>query len=216
MTEQEIEQFYNEVEISINKTDNLYDEIMLIAIVLSKKSKKSLEDHIRRTFDVDFVFDDTININRQLDSWVRFNISLIKTKLTVQRDVLVDVMKTAITSAWSDKRLYEEIKKFTYSEKKAKTIARDQLGKLYGQIESTRQAELGVEKYIWYTARDKRVRDEDKVLDAKLCRWDDSSVFSEDNGKTWKSRSSIRGSTTVPGMAVQCRCHASAVFDDYI
>jgi uncharacterized protein with gpF-like domain len=92
------------------------------------------------------------------------------------------------------------------SQNRAKMIARDQTKKLTSLINQTRQQKIGVTKYIWKTVKDERVvgnpsgrypkptpqHGDHYIMEGLTCLWDDASVYSDDNGKTWKKR--------VPGM----------------
>jgi hypothetical protein len=53
------------------------------------------------------------------------------------------------------------------------------------------------------------------MIDGALCRWEDSTVFSQDGGKTWINRPS--GAVLLhPGMDYQCRCTAIAYWDELV
>lgn len=99
---------------------------------------------------------------------------------------------------------------------RALLLARDQVGKLNGLLSKRRMQSAGVEVYTWRTAMDERVRSSHKPLNGKLCRWDNDSVYSDDGGKTWKSRSSIRAYEGTPGQDIQCRCAGIPVWDEMI
>lgn len=88
----------------------------------------------------------------------------------------------------------ELAKTFDYGDDRAKLIARDQVGKLYGQINATRQEELGIESFIWRTVEDERVRPEHEVLDGEEFKYSDPP----DEG--------------LPGEPILCRCYAEPVF----
>jgi hypothetical protein len=100
------------------------------------------------------------------------------------------------------------------SESRAALIARDQVGKLNGQLSKYRQTELGLNYYIWATAKDERVRGNPAgkypeaehphfFMEGLLCDWRDSSICSYDNGKTWVARpSGMEG--LIPGEDIQC------------
>jgi SPP1 gp7 family putative phage head morphogenesis protein len=81
------------------------------------------------------------------------------------------------------------------SGKRARMIARDQVGKLYGQINSARQQSLGITHFTWRTANDRRVRAEHRALNGKVFRFDDPPAEG------------------LPGQPVLCRCYAEPVFD---
>lgn len=77
---------------------------------------------------------------------------------------------------------------------RAKLIARDQVGKLYGQVNASRQREMGCTSFIWRTVRDARVRSEHVFRDGKSYRYDDPP-----NGE-------------LPGEPILCRCFAEPDF----
>lgn len=74
---------------------------------------------------------------------------------------------------------------------RARLIARDQTNKLNGDLTKARHRELGIEKFIWNTAGDDRVRDSHADLDQQEFSWNKGSdgIF--------------------PGQEIQCRCWAS-------
>lgn len=83
--------------------------------------------------------------------------------------------------------------------KRARVIARDQLGKLSGQVQRYRQKEAGVTHYIWRTMEDGRVRPEHALLDGKKISWDAPPAEANYNH---------------PGGDFQCRCYAEAIFPE--
>jgi SPP1 gp7 family putative phage head morphogenesis protein len=123
----------------------------------------------------------------------------------------------AVTSGLSPAQLAQQIAKIdhTISTGRANLIARDQIGKLNGQVTQARMEAAGLEMYIWSTSGDERVRSSHAKLDEKLCRWDDASVYSDDGGKTWKPRPA--GAIKVhPGEDIQCRCCALSYWDELV
>lgn len=112
------------------------------------------------------------------------------------------------------------------SYRRAKLIARDQTSKLTAALNQHRQMAVGIETYIWETVRDERVvgnptgisptgnskHGDHYHMRGQLCRWDDPTVYSPDNGVTWKARPR-EWSQRHPGEDIQCRCFASPVID---
>lgn len=86
----------------------------------------------------------------------------------------------------------------------AQLIARDQTGKLNARItEATHQA-AGVTQYRWRTARDQRVRDRHRELEATV--WDSAGPGAPGAGPY--------GQPAHPGMAIQCRCYREPIVPD--
>ena len=139
-----------------------------------------------------------------------------------------ELTERAVTSGWSLSSLTREIMATdsTMLENKARFLARDQIGKLNGQITQHRMESAGLSMYIWSTSGDERVRgdpggffpDADPshyVMDNKLCRWDDPTVYSEDGGKTWIDRP--HGAVKLhPGEDYNCRCTAMAYWNELV
>jgi SPP1 gp7 family putative phage head morphogenesis protein len=127
------------------------------------------------------------------------NVALIK---SVAQDHFTDLEKRMISGLRSGQR-WEDLadtarERYGVSENRAKLIARDQVGKLYGELNRTRQKELGVSRYTWRTSRDNRVRDEHEAREGEVFSWDDPP---EDGH---------------PGEPVQCRCNADPVLEDLL
>jgi len=158
-----------------------------------------------------------------IDRFVSQNITLI-TKL--KDEVKADVTGTIQRGIAQGKRV-ETIKKeilgtklekgvFTKIEKRASLIARDQVNKLNGQLAELRQKEVGIDKYYWRTAFDERVRTSHVMLEGRLCRWDDSTKYSDDGGVTWLDRGNLGATMYHPGQDFQCRCWAEPYFEDIL
>jgi len=145
--------------------------------------------------------------NDMLKSWAENNYALITSNASRFVDKINNLTEQAIVNGFSHKRLKEELKKATtgLSDAHCKLIARDQLGKLNGQIAQAQKQEIGLNLYTWSTARDDRVRENHEMMEGLLCRYDDADVCSYDEGKTWVDRPA----TAVhlhPGQDYQCRC----------
>lgn len=99
---------------------------------------------------------------------------------------------------WED--IAEQIaERFGVAESRADLIARDQVNKLNGSITQVRQEALGVDKYIWRTMGDDRVRQSHRSHDGNVFSWDDPPA-----------------ETGHPGEDINCRCYAEPVLDDLL
>jgi uncharacterized protein with gpF-like domain len=156
------------------------------------------------------------------DTWANKNYDLIHSDMQKYIGQVNDLTEKAVTSGLSVKELTKQIlaldDKITKS--RAEFIARDQIGKLNGEITHRRMESVGLSMYIWETSGDERVRGDPGgkypsakpshwLMDGALCRWDDSTVYSQDGGKTWIPRPS--GAVLLhPGDDYLCRCTALA------
>jgi SPP1 gp7 family putative phage head morphogenesis protein len=84
---------------------------------------------------------------------------------------------------------------FGIEQKRAVLIARNEVANINSQLNEFRQAEAGVEEYIWRTSQDERVREEHIVLEGTTHRWGKPGP---DNGMH-------------PGEPINCRCTAQAI-----
>jgi len=85
---------------------------------------------------------------------------------------------------------------YSISKNRAKLIARDQVSKLNGNLTRLRQTGTGIEKYIWRTSGDRRVRSTHRSFEGNTYTWQTGSPEGH------------------PGEPVQCRCYAEAVFPE--
>jgi SPP1 gp7 family putative phage head morphogenesis protein len=146
-------------------------------------------------------------LTQEIGSWAKENATLIRSIPDQMLTQVEGIAQRGVRSGENPRDLAREIRdRFGVTESRAKLIARDQVAKLNGQLTEARNKSLGIDKYIWSTGQDERVRPSHEVLDGMLCRWDDDSVYSDDGGQTWKQRSSIGGYEGMPGGDFQCRC----------
>ncbi len=138
-------------------------------------------------------------IPARISGFVSENVALIK---SIPEEVASRVEKK-IARAVNSGQLHGDLAKdlendFGFPETRAKLIARDQVGKLYGQINASRSQEVGATQFIWRTVGDERVRDDHSDFDGETYAYDDPP-----NG-------------TLPGEEINCRCSAEPVFDDIV
>ena len=81
--------------------------------------------------------------------------------------------------------------------KRSALIARDQVSKLNSQITKNRQEGLGIQKYIWRTSLDERVRPSHMEKEGETFSWNNPPA---DTGH--------------PGEDINCRCTAEPVFTE--
>lgn len=181
-------------------------------------NKKGMNRAIRAVIGVDlFGGVDGGDLEIAMRSWARENAQLIKGVTDKTMSDIEGITQRGLRSGAGPREITKDIQKaLGKSKNNAKLIARDQVSKLNGQLTKQRNESLGIERYIWSTSQDERVRSSHSVMNGKLCRWDDASLYSDDGGKTWLQRSSIGGYIGHPGSDFQCRCVSSPVLDDVL
>lgn len=189
-------------------------------------SLKDIAGQLKDFEDIQFAkqFEKSINVSIKeqadwwddmVDYWSNNNYQLIRSNASNFINKINVIVEQAVTNGTTVKDLQEAIQKATesLSDSKCRLLARDQIGKLQGQISQAQMTEVGLEMYIWSTSGDERVRDSHQEMEGLLCRWDDATVYSEDGGKTWIPRPS--GAVDMhPGQDIQCRCVALAYFPE--
>lgn len=150
---------------------------------------KQLSAAIGEAIQVDIVGSEPW-VGEAIANFTRENVALIK---SIPEQFFSDLEKTlskeiADGARWEDLAAAVE-ERYSVSEARAELIARDQVGKFNGDLNRTRQQELGIDTFIWRTMGDERVRD----------------THQEYNGKTYKWGEAPDGG---PGEAIQCRCWA--------
>jgi SPP1 gp7 family putative phage head morphogenesis protein len=150
-----------------------------------------------------------------LQGWAEANAKLIKS-IPEQFLNTVSQATSAAVQAGTPTRVFAKELSKTYDLTKArgKVIARTETAKLNAAITQQRQQNLGIRLYIFRTSADERVRKSHSVMEGKVCRWDDPTVYKDHiEDKAWKSRASIGGTLHHPGNEYMCRCHSQAVID---
>jgi len=141
-----------------------------------------------------------------IQSWSKENSRLITSIQANLLDDVAGVTQRGMSAGKSIKTVTEEIKsRYGVTKSRARTIARTETAKLNSNLTKVRNEELGIKTYYFITSNDERVRDSHKALNGLLCKWNDDSVYSDDEGKTWRRRSG-KMAIAKPGDQINCRC----------
>ena len=133
-----------------------------------------------------------------IEAFVDSNVGLIRDLTDKVAHEIEQATLRAIQDGTRHETLAVEIdKRFQLGEDRAALIARDQIGKAYGQANAAQQRAIGVGKFIWRTVKDERVRDEHEVLEGLTFSYDDPP----DEG--------------LPGEPINCRCYPEPYLDDF-
>lgn len=128
------------------------------------------------------------------------NVQLITSLHARTFDDVGKLVTRAFTSGTRPETLAKDLQdRFDISERHARFIARDQINKLAAQVDQSRMQEIGINRYIWRTMEDERVRPEHQALDGEMFNFDEGS-----------------GEEGNPGDEPGCRCFPEPVWNDIL
>lgn len=165
--------------------------------------KAQLNAQVRAAFGVglDKIAISERGIESQIEGWAALNVDLIKSLPDRYFDDIRGRVLEGIENGTRHEVIAEQLaSRYDIALNQAKLIARDQVGKLYGDLNAQRQQNLGVTGYIWRGAMDNREREEHVAREGVRFAWDEAP----DDGH--------------PGQPINCRCYAepdfSAILDE--
>lgn len=184
---------------------DLHHRLSQIAALTVKLNIKEWKRAVKDTLGIDLLDDYyTGEFYRQaLEAWTQLNVGLIKTIPSNTLDKMRDIVMTGYQNGETTTSIIKKIQRaYSISRRRARLIARDQLGKLNADITKKQQQDAGVDEYEWSDSRDEKVRKRHHELDGKRFRWDDPPIVDQKTGRRCH-----------PGQDYQCRCCALPVFD---
>lgn len=159
-------------------------------------NQKQFHQTLKKAYGVD-VFTTETWLLEQLELFELQNIKLIKSIPTQLHEKLRYKFVDAVQKGKRWEEVAKEIEELTdATRKRARLIARDQIGKLNAQLTQLRQKQIGVKSYIWRTSLDERVRRLHIGREGEQFDWDNPP----NDGH--------------PGEPINCRCYAEAILPD--
>lgn len=153
--------------------EKLADLAARIAKSTSEHQKGQLFRQVKATVGVDLKTIADKGLGARIKRFTAENVALIK---SVPKTYFESVEKSVLAGMRSGKRATEIAKDMEeragVTMARAKLIARDQVLKFHGELNHSRQTELGIETYIWRTVKDNRVREEHAELEGETFSWD--------------------------------------------
>ncbi len=135
---------------------------------------------------------------RQVDE----NVELIRTLPERHYDRIEQLTKRAINEGWSREQLEKVIPRGGAKARfNAERIARDQVGKVSGQLTERRHRDAGLRKFMWNAVGDSRTRDGHRRANGQIFTWQEGAPSS-------------MSESGYPGRDIQCRCGANVVAED--
>lgn len=174
------------------------------AIRLSETNRQQLTRILSNALGVPIFFRDGWTAP-EINAWTKTNAGLI----TSLKDQHINDVRSLVTGSIRSGRTVQDVTREIQEKyareladkprNRAELIARDQVGKFYGNSNQLRQRELGVERYVWRGVLDQRERDSHRAKEGKIFRWDQPP---SDTGH--------------PGEDYQCRCTAEPYLADVV
>jgi len=178
--------------------------------------RRQLHDQLHDAIGIDPDSIDDIDTVERIDDFVRENVGLISRIPSDLHDDLQELVLEAVRNGRPSDELREDIEeRFGVAERHARLIARDQIGKLYADVNHHRQRKLGIRRFVWRTVRDERVRGnpDGKYPNALPSHYDlEGQIFSYDDPPQPEGADE----PILPGEDYQCRCYAEPVLDDIL
>ena len=168
-------------------------------------NKQELNKQFRASLGIDLLHGEPY-LQTQLELFAEDNARLITSLAAEHLGKVGDLVMRAARAGTRVEQLRKDIEqRFEVTQGKAQLLARDQVGKLNGELTQLRQASVGVTEYEWSTSRDERVRKRHADLEGTTHSWDDPPVVDEKTGRR-----------AHPGQDFQCRCTALPKVDDLL
>ncbi len=180
--------------------DRIKSEVRRLGVRTANQSRDELNRRARSVLGRD-VFAAEPGLRSQMDNFVAGNVAKIKgldeeTRTRIERRVM-----DAVTQGRLARDFASDLKKdFGFSDNRAALIARDQIGKFYGQQNNLRARALGLKRYRWATSNDDRVRDDHRALEGKIFEYDGPGAPGIGH----------------PGEDYNCRCGDDPIFEDLL
>lgn len=172
---------------------------------ISAVGKGSLLRQIKAVLGIDPLFRDQ-GAAAQLALFRRANVELIQSIDARYFSEIESVVANGLRSGQRPEIMARGIdQRYQVGRARATLIARDQTGKLAGQLDEIRQTDLGIKHYIWRTADDERVRASHAARDGQTFAWDDPPGDLSDPGDGGH-----------PGEPIQCRCYAEPMISELL
>ncbi len=170
----------------------------------SKAQRAQLAKQLSSALGIDVLPDESF-VPELIEYFTHENATLISGIPEVLHREVANLTARAFTKRMDPETFAQHLaKRFDVAESRARFIARDQLGKLWGQLNAVRQRGIGVTKFIWSTMGDERVRPMHEDLEGKKCDYDNPPVVNP------------AGDRLLPGEDYNCRCDAIPDLSDIV
>lgn len=164
------------------------NEIPFIGNQIADYNETQFQKVNRSIFGID-IFIEEPYLQDQLALFARQNTQLITSLPEQDLLQIAGIVERGLQEGRRFTELVSEIqKRVGITTRRANLIARDQTAKLNASLTMLRQQNIGIKTYRWQTSGDERVRASHRVMDGKICSWENPTIYlNEKNGK-WEKK----------------------------
>lgn len=177
-------------------------------LAINNRNKENFRRTFKAVMGVD-VFASEPWIQDEIAAFMRENASFIK---SITDEHLADVEQIVFRNVKAGNApsvIASELRDaFNLTQNRARLIARDQTGKFHSRLTRLRYEGAGLNRYIWRTLGDSRVRDDHEDLEGTVQEFSKPPI----TVKTGKRA----GQRNNPGEDIQCRCYPEPIFEDLL
>lgn len=139
-------------------------------------------------------------LGKIISGWRKDTVARFKGTTTEQLAKVDKILREGVTMRPETlaKRISEQVEDIPQS--RAEFVARDSVLTLNSQITTQRHKDAGIEKFIWTTSNDERVRDSHEEIDGEVFSYDEPPI--------------VDGEPALPGEPYLCRCVAMPVLPE--
>lgn len=180
-----------------------------------EKSSDEIESALRQDFKkIGIEYNPSGYVRERLDKEYNYNMNLnVKNWNDEQVSRLHEMIEKSALEGYRRDTLIQAIQnEFGVADNKAKFLARQETSIYMSTLRDSRYIDSNVNIYKFSTSHDQRVRESHKIMNGKICRFDDNTLYAENIEKAkknmWIKRSNIDGVEKHPGYDYNCRCVA--------
>lgn len=195
----------NDLTDDVLTTERVRRMVDKVAQQVAEFNKGELNKQFHAALGIDLLHGEPY-LKQQLGMFADDNARLVTSLAQEHLDQVAGIVMRSARTGQRVEDLRDELQaRFSIAESKAELLARDQVGKLNGELTQLRHKAVGVTQYEWSTSRDERVRSRHAALEGTSHSWDDPPVVDEKTGRR-----------AHPGQDFQCRCTAIPKVDDLL
>lgn len=183
-------------------------ELELILAGVSSVVDANVISAFAEAVSVDVVLNDSALLDTVKAEWKAQQSRLVDSIVNTYIEKLQIIVSNAVQRGTAMSEVKEEIKVLlNTTDKRAKFIARNEVGNLNGIITMRRQVDCGIGVYQWSSSHDERVRPSHAEMDGKYFYWNSDKVGEINGIKVYPAPKYH------PCMDYNCRCVALPVID---